>query len=202
MEIERRFTNDWFDRDAKHKFERYLSELDIKTYLEIGVCEGASMLWVLDNLKPEYACGIDNYRSHNARQQASRDIYKENALHNLMDGIEGGTIELIIEDSHKFLAAEDPGKYDLIYIDGSHTGWGAMVDMLLAYKLLTKHHRTIVLDGEEKQVGGTMVIDDLNRTWNRFPEVKVAQMQFELLMHGHVRRIWLDGRQCAYVRTR
>lgn len=200
MEVERIFTNDWFERDARIKFERHLSDLKINKYLEVGVCEGASMLWVLDFLKPNYACGVDNYR--NRKKQEVRDRYRTNAMHNLRPFIEAGLADLVVEDSRTFLANDDEDKYDLIYIDGDHSGWGAMVDMLLAYRLLTKEHRTMILDGEEKLVGGTMVIDDLNRTWNRFPEVKVAQMQFELLMHGHMRRIWLDGRQCAYVRIR
>ena len=42
------FSNNWFERDAQSKFEKYLSDLNVDSYLEVGVCEGRSFLWVAD----------------------------------------------------------------------------------------------------------------------------------------------------------
>ena len=201
-----KFREDWFERDARSKFSRYLlGEFPFKfeSYLEVGVCEGASMLWVLDYLRPKKAVGIDWWRTPRPNKQKIFNEYRKNAYHNLQEPLEDGRLELIRKPSKEGLACMK-SKFDLIYCDGDHSGNGAMRDWLLAYELLTKPNRKTTMEFDSRPVptGGVLVIDDLHRSWNRHAEVRVAYCQFTLLMHGKLRLLWEDGRQAAYVRIR
>lgn len=200
------FKENWFERDARSKFSRYLlGEFPhpFSTYLEVGVCEGASMLWVLDYLRPEKAVGIDWWRSGRPGKNKIFEQYRENAYANLRVPLENGQLEIIRKSSKEGLACMR-STFDLIYCDGDHSGNGAMRDWLLAYELLSKPSTTrlMYLDSELVPTGGVLVIDDLHRSWNRHAEVRIAYNQFTLLMHGKLRLLWEDGRQAAYVRIR
>lgn len=202
--MEYRFKEDWFERDAKGAFERNLLKhpFPIKSYLEVGVCEGRSMLWMLDNLPIERAVGVDWWRSPRGRKnQHVFDGYKKNAMHNLKPEMESGRLK-IVEQSSKVALANMTEKFDLIYCDGDHSGQGAMRDWLLAFDLLTPatNQRKMRID-MIRPTGGIMIIDDLQRAWNRHAEVRVAFCQFKLLMHGRAQLLWEDKRQAAFIRV-
>lgn len=197
---DRSLTVDWFDKIAKPNFEKHLRDIPVESYLEIGVAEGASMMWVLDNLKPKRAVGVDIWHK-NKKLQPVMDEFKANAYKNLDPYMQSGQLELHEMHSIKFMA-NCTEQFDLIYVDGDHSGPGALTDFLLAYRLLSTKRYKWFVDGHEWEAGGMMVIDDLNRTWNRYPEVKIAQHQLELICHGRLRRAWMEARQCGYVRLR
>lgn len=207
-------SNDWFDR-TEILWNKHLCDLKIKSYLEIGVCEGCSMKWILENLEPDVAVGVDPWIDPRGKKQSVFDEYKKNAYENLDHWIQNKTVTLIEERSDVFfskvIADVLPWResFDLIYIDGDHGGYECMLDMMMGYHLLAKntHEMEIAtLDkkgrlGVKTPVGGMMVVDDLNRQWHfGKPLVKIATWQFELIMHGKMFKVWEDGRQCCFVR--
>lgn len=154
-----RLTNEWFTRETMPTWDEHLKPLGpFQKYLEIGVCEGASMVYAFEHLGVQLAVGIDPYVAPRAKQQAAFDVYRANAEHNLR----GRQSVLSYEPSVKALAAlvagADLGEgsddlVDLIYVDGDHAAHRTLYDCCLAWELLA--------------IGGVMVMDDYNRRWQR-----------------------------------
>jgi len=193
---------DWFARDAKAKFEKYIlpHREFIDSYLEIGVAAGHSMMWVCDNLAPTNAIGVDDYGGRiTGSRRRTYEKYHEVAKRNL----EGYVCDLKVMTSKAFLGSTRD-TFDLIYADGTHSGYGAMMDWVMSYEQLTNvrnSKRTMVLDSKERKVGGILVIDDLHRSMNRGKvEVSIAYNLFVLLMEGRMREIFRDGRQAGLIR--
>jgi len=193
----------WFADDPQAKFEKYLMPMAdwFETYLEIGVCCGGSMMWVMDNLKPRCAVGVDRWYDPKRKKQEVLNQYKKASEKNLKQY--GSDIEIRHMESKEYLATT-ASRFDLVYADGDHSGNGAMRDWLLAYEILTPARGSghwMELDGHRREVGGVLVVDDLNRLANHGKlEVRPAWDLFLTLMHGRVRRIWEDGRQGACIR--
>ena len=190
------FSNNWFERDAQAKFEKYLSDLNVDSYLEVGVCEGRSFLWVYENLRPSFMCGIDHWKARRRTDQEAFDIYRKNFESNTEVIRQDSDCELVIlhTDSVKGLAhlvlgdAGEDHSFDLIYCDGTHFGLPTLIDMCMAYSLLN--------------VGGMLVVDDLNRWFGREPQTRIAVHAFEQVSHTRMERSWLDGRQCGFVKKK
>jgi hypothetical protein len=195
------FTTDWFERDAEEKFQKYLSNELCDDYLEIGVCEGASTIWVLDNLRAKRAVGVDWWTDGkgNQRRQKVFSGYRRQAHKNLNPY---SNCELYHTTSRKYMGAcED--QFDLIYIDGDHSGSGCMRDLIMAYELLKVNtHKRELATGVEQKAGGILVVDDLQRSTSRNGqyECRLAVDLFAALMMGRMYKLWEDGRQCAFVR--
>jgi predicted O-methyltransferase YrrM len=105
-------------------------------YLEVGIYEGRSMLWMLDNVlkhPDSTATGIDVLiRSH----------YMENL-------VRSGACEKVTNlrgRSQDILHTLPKSSFDVIYIDGSHLGQDVLVDAVLSFELL--------------KVGGLLIFDD------------------------------------------
>lgn len=157
------FSNTWFEEQAMPLWEKYLLPLkdEVETYLEIGVAEGRSMLWVMENLEPKRAIGIDPYIPPKRKQAESTQRHKENIKKNLADWINKGCVHIIEETSWDFFTRhcddESTAAYDFIknnsidlaYIDGAHEGWDCLADMVHVWPKLKR--------------GGVMVIDDYHR---------------------------------------
>jgi hypothetical protein len=205
------FSNTWFNERTLPIWEKHVKDLKINSYLEIGVSEGQSMRWVLENLKPDYAVGVDHWKDAKGRNHEHYEKAKAVCEENLSSWISDGTVELHQMDSFEYLceACFDDKTFDLIYIDGNHNGYEAMLDMLMAYRLLsrkTSKMETQTIDskgrtGQANDVGGIMIIDDLHRRWHfGKPLCGIAEWQFEFLMIQRMHKLWRDGRQCAYIR--
>lgn len=215
MSNEIKFSNDWFER-TRPIWERHLLQEEpiVNRYLELGVCEGASMRWVIDNLNPGTAIGVDPWTAPRRREQAPFDVYKTNCFANLSNELTSGLCKIYEEESVTWIANQLKSKagrhvFDMIYVDGDHGGAACLTDMMMAYHLLaTKTHdrqvSTIDKNGNANvltRCGGVMVIDDLQRFFHHGkPLVKIAVHAFEQVMHGKMHKIWEDGRQCAFVR--
>lgn len=189
------FQENWFS--APHKtsttptqalWEKHLLPVkdDIRSYLEIGVCEGHSMRWIVENLEPEFAVGVDPWIAPRNSQREAFAKYKENAKRNLAAHIDSGVVQLFETTSQKFmcrqLIQDNPPQFDLVYIDGDHRGAEALLDILLAFWLLSPT--------------GRIVIDDLQRSWHRNrPLVYWSFIFAELILKDRVQREWMEGRQ-------
>lgn len=184
------FTNSWFQEQAKPVWERRLKDYfqtPIK-YLEIGVCQGASTAWILQNIPTKFAIGVDPWLPRRARETEPMKKNKELAHKNLAPYMQEGRLQLACGSSFEVVPALRH-EFDLIYIDGDHRAAEAMLDIGMAFQKLASR--------------GVIVIDDLHRTWvNGKPQVFCSVYCTRLLYHGRLEVLWEDGRQIAFRKTR
>lgn len=145
---------DWLESGIEAKDGRWeirsalraiATEFQPKTYLEIGVRRGWSLAQVvagnpsvtvtaIDMWVPGYG-GVDNPGPEFVLSQVKRAVGEWASYPVFLSG-----------DSHQILPTLEPG-FDLITVDGDHTGPGAIADLNEAYRLLNP--------------GGFIVFDDL-----------------------------------------
>jgi len=125
------FTSDWFSCRV-HTWEKFLGPLkgtQIHT-LEIGVFEGRSALWTLENVltHPDstITC-IDPWSDVKAERRFDRNI--------LASGRSNQVVKLkgpsAVRSRHLPL-----GRYSFVYIDGSHEGLNVLEDAVHSFRLL------------------------------------------------------------------
>jgi len=130
---------DYFSTEGRPEtWDRYLKPLAGKPvhYLEVGIFEGRSMIWMLDNVltHPQAtATGIDLV------------LYPQ-YLDNLVRSGACEKVRNLKGRSQDLLHTLPKESFDVIYIDGSHLGQDVLVDAVLAFELL--------------KTGGLMVFDD------------------------------------------
>jgi predicted O-methyltransferase YrrM len=135
------FTTDWFSVrtpmwDAL--LAPYVDQPEVR-YLEVGLWEGRSLLWMLDHVlthPTSRASGIDIVLYDALRQNLARSGAAER-------------VTLFRGPSERELRKFDPQSFDIIYIDGSHAAPDVLADLVLAWPLLKR--------------GGLMILDDY--TW-------------------------------------
>lgn len=178
------YTNTWFEQHVQHIWEERLLPMDYPIrYLEIGVCEGRSMRWVLENLCVEEAVGVDSWRPRRKKEQHVMPLIKERAFSNLKPWPD--ELRLIEDSSHTMVPTLPLKHFDLVYIDGDHRAPEAMLDVCNCFRVL--------------KVGGTMLIDDLQKTWVRGrPQVLPVVHAIPTLFHGRLEQSWREGRQIAF----
>ena len=100
-------SNHWFEKNTQGIWERNLlpfwKEREGIEYLELGVCEGASMMWILDNLDIKIAMGVDHYQPPREKQAEAFQDYEKNARHNLAPWIDGGVLSVQKENTFEWL---------------------------------------------------------------------------------------------------
>jgi hypothetical protein len=126
-----RFTSDWFTRNVavwSKVLESYKAKPDIR-YLEIGVYEGRSLLWMLENVL-----------THSTARATAVDpldgSYKETFLANLKQSGSGDKVTTDSRFSQVALRQQPLECYDIIYVDGSHERDDLLEDAVLCWRLL------------------------------------------------------------------
>lgn len=152
------FTQDWFSKDIPN-FEKYLAEYRGKPnlrYLEIGVFEGRSILWLLDNIlthETSLSVLVDPMQAcFGEHDEIDFSKVKEVLLQNLQPYglnervflIEKKSWDFLIDANSKLTAINEG--FDCIYIDGSHKASNVLEDAILSFPLLKN--------------GGIMIFDD------------------------------------------
>lgn len=176
----------------------------VRSYCEIGVAEGNSLIWVLENLKPRHATGVDTYwparnfgdhpREAKQRQQRMVDNLSlwsgEPSQQNPQSVYtfrkpDGPTCEVYIQGSESYLLDNNSQKFDLAYVDGSHNANDALTDIILSWRLL--------------EVGGIMVVDDLDQRYrgNR-PRAWHAVRAFQDCYDSLFDTLFVHQRQAAF----
>jgi predicted O-methyltransferase YrrM len=158
----KQFTYKW-NRRNHPQWAEHLAEFKGKPvrYLEVGVFEGYSLCWMMDNIlthPDSRAVGIDLWEGEiPGAEELSADAVYATAMFNVGDY--GRRVELIRGQSHHMLVVgiqvHDRLKrdlYDIAFIDGSHVPLDAVVDLCLAWKLV-KPGGIIILDDMKKQAG-------------------------------------------------
>jgi SAM-dependent methyltransferase len=146
---EYRFRTDWFSRHIpvwQACLEGYKGKPDVH-YLEIGLYEGRSALWMLENVLTHptaHLTGVDlfpdEYRY--ASGKGHKDVFESNLR---LSGLEPKTT-IIQGYSQVVLRGLPLESFDIIYIDGSHDMADCLEDAVLAWRLLKE--------------GGTLIFDD------------------------------------------
>ena len=119
---------------------------EVNDYLEIGVCEGWSAKWWLDNsLRSDNSryVGIDAWVDWPKQELSGGEVYRS-ACDRLKPY--GSKVELITGWSMNELVKMSPKSFDVIYIDGNHDLLPVMIDSVLSWRLL--------------RVGGVLLWDD------------------------------------------
>lgn len=129
------FTVDWFSEHIP-TWERLvlprLKGIEHPRYLEIGVHEGRSICWMLDNVPNIKADAIDPLDL-----DSQESAYRENVQNRAF---------LYRDKSRNVLHTMQDLRYDVIYIDGSHWSKDVIFDTVMCWPILTK--------------GGVMIWDD------------------------------------------
>lgn len=137
------FQENWFEHNIPH-WQQWLAGHKGKTglrALEIGSFEGRSTLWLCEHILTAADSRIDCvdlfatdpvYGDYHARFQAHTAGFRDKITEHA-----GPSFEML-----KRLQ----GPYDIVYVDGWHSAFGAMADGLMSWPLL--------------KVGGVMIFDD------------------------------------------
>jgi predicted O-methyltransferase YrrM len=138
------FSADWFSEKTP-AWEAALAPFKAKPgvqYLEVGVYEGMSVAWMLENILTDPSSrvtAVDIFygtvtESVNGFSEALRDKFLRNVE------AAGGTdkIRVITEFSQTALRRLPAQYFDIIYIDGSHMAPDVLEDAVLAMRLLKK----------------------------------------------------------------
>lgn len=137
------YSTDWFEHNVPH-WERWLASLRGRPglrALEIGSFEGRSTVWLCENVLTATDATIDCvdlfqpdpvYGDYHARFRQNTARWRER-------------IREFPGRSYEALKRLD-GPYDLVYVDGWHSAFGALADGVMAWPMLG--------------VGGVMIFDD------------------------------------------
>jgi predicted O-methyltransferase YrrM len=135
------FTTNWFSANIpvwEKALAPYRGKANIH-YLEVGVYEGRSALWTLDNIL-----------THPSSRLTCIDVfdgpYKETFFANLQRSGESAKVTPITDYSQLALRKLPLNHFDIIYIDGSHSKGDVLEDAVLSWRLLKD--------------GGIMIFDD------------------------------------------
>lgn len=134
------FSIDWFTSNIpiwEKVMAPYKGKPDIQ-YLEIGLFEGRSAIWVLENILTDPSArltGIDIFEGP----------IKDRYLANMKLCGAGDKVKTIIAPSQTVLRTLPLESFDIIYIDGSHEKADVLEDAVLCYRLL-KHGGTLIFD--------------------------------------------------------
>jgi predicted O-methyltransferase YrrM/glycosyltransferase involved in cell wall biosynthesis len=149
------FSADWFSHQVSHWSELLLPFRDKPAhFLEVGVFEGQSTLWLLENIltHPEARLTyIDTFEGEpdsdgpQGDDLAARFHSNTRPFHHKMTGFRGYSGEK--------LRQLPPASFDFVFIDGSHAAPDVLTDAVLCWPLLKE--------------GGLLAFDDYE--WDRFP---------------------------------
>lgn len=144
---------------------------DIKTYLEIGVHNGTSMSYVINQNKAKINCyGIDLFEE-TIEQYKPDSLSKNRTLENIQKNNKSqSSINLISGNSfsNETISKVSNLNVDLLFIDGDHCYTGISNDFLNYSPLVRK--------------GGFIVIDDYNDRWPdivKFSDNKINNTEYE-----------------------
>jgi predicted O-methyltransferase YrrM len=108
-------------------------------YVEVGVFEGRSVVWMLENVL-----------THPSSRVTAIDIFPEDLEQRFRANValtgRAESVTTLVGPSLELLPTLQPGSVDIAYIDGSHTADDVLADAILVWRLLRD--------------GGVLVFDD------------------------------------------
>ena len=159
------FQHPWFEQQNRLDWEKLTVPLHGKKLqiLEVGSFEGASTIWILDNLMshPESTMTVIDTFAGGMEHQDSSDGYELASLEsrfwaNVSKCEHVGKLRVMKTTSDDALVrlVREGARFDFIYIDASHVAIDVLHDAVLCWRML--------------QLQGTMAFDDY--TWKCYNE--------------------------------
>jgi predicted O-methyltransferase YrrM len=144
-----KFTKDWVSKNIRW-WTTYLSKFKDKPIkiLEIGCFEGLATLWFIKNIlthKDSKITCVDLFDFGEDVHLRGYDFSNVKSIFIENTNIFADKVRLIQGDS-KVVVRRLVDKFDIIYVDGSHTAYDTLRDAILSWDLL--------------KVGGIMMFDD------------------------------------------
>lgn len=134
-------------KNIKHIFDKYT--IAPSYTMEIGVFEGRTTFWMLDNYSSIHNhVAIDPFRGNYDVDETILDMVKDRFDENFFNCPNKHKISFYNERSVDVLYKLEPG-FDFIYIDGDHTAASVLEDVVRSYQLVRK--------------GGVILLDDATR---------------------------------------
>ena len=140
------FTADWFGSNIP-RWETLLAEFKGRPhirYLEVGVYEGRSLFWMLDNIM-----------THPTSRLVAVDIFFDDYEQKFLDNLDASgaadRITVVKERGEYALKTLADESFDVIYLDGGHAANTVFAQAALAWQLLRE--------------GGLLILDDYR--WSR-----------------------------------
>lgn len=164
-----RFTATWHLKQIP-TWNKVLSDVKGKPnlrYLEVGVYEGRSLLWMADNVLTDPSTelvAVDIFAGD----------YEANFDHNVAASQARDRITKHKGPSADVLRDASLGKFDIIYIDGSHTADDVLADAVLSWRLLSP--------------GGLLIFDDYGWTGRKgvpLPPELLPRMAVDLFLAAY-----------------
>jgi len=154
-----RFSQDWFSNRTTQWtewFKPYAGQLC--RGIEIGVFEGRSSLWLLENVVTKYESrlfAVDTFQGGDDQIKAGLDCTKTRECYEWNIREHKERVRIFAEPSQIALS-KITGLFDFIYIDGSHLAPDVFLDAALSWQLL--------------RVGGRLVFDDYAWRQDKVPQ--------------------------------
>jgi predicted O-methyltransferase YrrM len=140
------FTTDWFTQNISH-WKAAIGTRRIRTALELGVFEGRSVVWMLDNLSDVHVTAVDWW---DAEWLQARGHYDTEATFEANIAPYGDRVTKVKATTLDYLR-DNRAMFDLIYIDGGHVGKVVITDACLAHHALNPDGLLIFDDyGQDK----------------------------------------------------
>lgn len=166
------FSADWFSVHIP-VWQEYLGHLkgcpDLR-YLEIGVNEGRSLVWMFENILTHPSCratGIDLFPEN---EQYPAGMEKTTRA-NLEAGGFSDRAALLKGTSHRMLRPLPVNSYDIIYVDGGHRAKRVLSDTVLSWDLLKEN--------------GIMIFDDYLWEVGNLPEAERPQIAIDAFLKAY-----------------
>lgn len=184
------FHSNWFDSNIQN-WKRLLKPFKNRPnllFLEIGCYEGRSTLWLLANILTSPSSKIevvDTFRGsieNNKGIDVIRSLYstfKENLSRYISEDVNKNKVIIHKGESGIELRKMGTvGKYDFIYVDGSHQAKNVLEDAILSWRLLKKN--------------GIMIFDDYGWKWGTDPLLRpeMAINSFLRVFHGQYKVLY------------
>lgn len=164
-----RFTATWHLKQIP-TWEKVLADMKGKPnlrYLEVGVYEGRSLLWMSENVLTDPSTELVAVDLFAGDYEATFD-------HNIATSPASGRISKHKGPSADVLRDASLGKFDIIYIDGSHTADDVLADAVLSWGLLSP--------------GGLIIFDDYGWTGRKgssLPPELLPRMAVDLFLAAY-----------------
>jgi predicted O-methyltransferase YrrM len=127
----------YHEQNWKKVLASYKGRPDVR-YLEVGVFEGRSLIWMLENIL-----------THETARATGMDIFpgdmKEIYLSNLKISGFADKVTTITGYSQLELRKLEPQSFDIIYIDGSHVACDVLSDAVMSWQVL-KENGVMIFD--------------------------------------------------------
>ena len=169
------FTSDWFS-GAIDGIERTFAQQQRpppRRILEIGSWEGRSACWFLERFPEASITCVDTFEGSPEHVAAGLDIAATKSRFLKNTARFGDRVTLLEGKSSEMLFGLQPGSFECVYVDASHTEDDTLTDLVLAFLLLAP--------------GGVLLVDDYAQP--AFPGVKRAVDKFASTYSHRIRSV-------------